>query len=97
MLEFLRIMLDARFEKMDDRGASAVWTAVCWGVVTPLSFVVRGNPAIYRYLWRSVLDNDSTAELQGRLERAGLTDITWSTARGWQRGILHTVLARRPV
>lgn len=24
MLEFLRIMLDARFEKMDDRGASAV-------------------------------------------------------------------------
>lgn len=24
MLEFLRIMLDARFQKMDDRGASAV-------------------------------------------------------------------------
>ena len=78
------------------RGASAVWSAVCRGVVMPLSVLVRGNPAIYRYLWRSVLDNDSTAELHARLERAGLTDIGWRTAGGWQRGILHTVLARRP-
>lgn len=76
--------------------AQATWTAVCWGVVTPLSVAVQGNPAIYRYLWRSVLDNDSTDELQARLERAGLTDISWTTAGGWQRGILHTVLARRP-
>ncbi|MFK5645799.1 methyltransferase domain-containing protein [Ornithinimicrobium sp. LYQ121] len=79
-----------------DRVASAVWTVVCWGVVTPLAFVVRGNPAIYRYLWRSVLDNDSTAQLTARLEHAGFTDLAWSTAGGWQRGILHTVLARRP-
>lgn len=79
-----------------DAGATAVWTLVCWAVVMPLALVVRGNPAIYRYLWRSVLDNDSTAALHERLERAGLTDIGWSTARGWQRGILHTVLARRP-
>lgn len=76
--------------------AQAVWSAVCWGVVTPLSVAVRGNPAIYRYLWRSVLENDSRSELQARLERAGLTDITWTTAGGWQRGILHTVVARRP-
>ncbi|MEG3615031.1 methyltransferase domain-containing protein [Isoptericola haloaureus] len=79
-----------------DRVASAVWTVVCWGVVMPLSFLVRGNPAIYRYLWRSVVDNDSTAQLQARLERAGLTDVRWHTGTGWQRGILHTVLARRP-
>ncbi len=77
--------------------AQAVWSAVCWGVVTPLSVAVRGNPSIYRYLWRSVLENDSTAELQARLERAGLTDVTWSTAGGWQHGILHTVLARKPL
>lgn len=76
--------------------ASTVWTLVCWAVVMPLAVVVRGNPAIYRYLWRSVLANDSTAELSARLDRAGLTDQRWSTARGWQRGILHTVLARRP-
>lgn len=79
-----------------DRVAGAVWTLVCWGVVMPLAVVVRGNPTIYRYLWRSVLDNDSTAELTGRLTRAGFTDVAWSTAGGWQRGILHTVLARRP-
>ena len=79
-----------------DTVASAVWTLVCWGVVMPLSVVLRGNPAIYRYLWRSVLDNDSAVELSARLDRAGLTEQTWSTARGWQRGILHTVLARRP-
>jgi ubiquinone/menaquinone biosynthesis C-methylase UbiE len=80
----------------DRRVATAVWSAVCWGVVMPLSAVVRGNPAIYRYLWRSVVDNDSTTQLQARLERAGFTDITWHTGTGWQRGILHTVLARRP-
>lgn len=79
-----------------DPVAQAVWTVVCWAVVMPLAVLVRGNPAIYRYLWRSVVDNDSTAELQARLERAGLTDVSWSTAGGWQRGILHTVLARRP-
>lgn len=78
------------------RSARATWTAVCTGVVTPLSTVVRGNPAIYRYLHQSVLDNDSREELADRLTRAGFTDLTWSTARGWQRGILHTVLARRP-
>ncbi|GAA5164912.1 methyltransferase domain-containing protein [Ornithinimicrobium tianjinense] len=79
-----------------DRVATAVWTAVCWGVVTPLAVLVRGNPTIYRYLWRSVLDNDSTAQLEDRLRRAGLTDIRRRTGPGWQRGILHTVLARRP-
>ncbi|WP_402468455.1 methyltransferase domain-containing protein [Isoptericola aurantiacus] len=80
----------------DRRVATAVWTVVCWGVVMPLSVVVRGNPSIYRYLWRSVVDNDSTTQLRARLERAGFTDIRWRTATGWQRGILHTVLARRP-
>ncbi|PFG42689.1 ubiquinone/menaquinone biosynthesis C-methylase UbiE [Isoptericola jiangsuensis] len=78
------------------RVSTAVWTAVCWGVVMPLSVIVRGNPAIYRYLWRSVVDNDSTTQLEARLERAGLTDVRWRTGTGWQRGILHTVMARRP-
>lgn len=80
-----------------DRRAERTWTAVCRGVVTPLSMVVRGNPEIYRYLWRSVLDNESTEALSERLRRAGFVDLSWSTARGWQRGILHTVLARRPL
>ncbi|WP_202865158.1 methyltransferase domain-containing protein [Serinicoccus sediminis] len=80
-----------------DRRAAFTWSAVCRLVVTPLAAITRGNPAIYAYLRRSVLDNDSTAELEGRLRRAGLTDLRRSTPRGWQRGILHTVLARRPL
>lgn len=79
------------------RRASATWSTVCRLIVTPLAVVTRGNPAIYTYLHRSVLDNDSTAELDARLRRAGLVDLEWSTAAGWQRGILHTVLARRPL
>ena len=79
-----------------DARAERTWTAVCRGVVTPLATVTRGHPAIYRYLWRSVLDNDSTAVLEDRVRRAGFVDLSWSTAGGWQRGILHTLLARRP-
>ncbi|GAA4884969.1 methyltransferase domain-containing protein [Serinicoccus chungangensis] len=79
-----------------DRRAALTWSAVCRLVVTPLAALTRGNPAIYAYLRRSVLDNDSTGELAARLHRAGLVDLRWSTPRGWQRGILHTVLARRP-
>lgn len=79
-----------------DAVAQVIWTIIVWTVVVPLAAAVRGNPQIYRYLWRSVLDNDGTADLQARLERAGLTDITWTRGPGWQRRILHTVLARRP-
>lgn len=76
--------------------ATTVWTLVCWGIVVPLATLMRGHPAIYRYLWRSVMDNYSTEELESRLRDAGLTDIQWLGAGGWQRGILHTVFARRP-
>ncbi|WP_237141313.1 methyltransferase domain-containing protein [Serinicoccus hydrothermalis] len=79
-----------------DARAERTWTAVCRGVVTPLATVTRGHPAIYRYLWRSVLDNDSTDVLEDRVRRAGFVDVSWSSAGGWQRGILHTLLARRP-
>lgn len=76
--------------------ALAVWSLVCWGVVVPLSVLVRGNPGLYRYLWRSVVDVDSTAVLEERLRRAGFVDVSTSTVGGWQRGILHTIVARRP-
>ena len=48
-----------------------------WGTVLgaagslALAVVLRGNPAIYAYLRRSVLDNDSTGELEARLRRLG--------------------------
>ena len=73
-----------------------VWTLVCWLVVIPLAFVLRGSPRLYTYLWRSVLDFDSTQGFAARLARSGFTEITRRDVRGWQRGILHTFVARRP-
>ena len=78
------------------RVAGLIWTLVCWLVVIPLSWVVRGSPGLYRYLWRSVREFDSTATLRDRLHRAGFTEIEQFPVTGWQRGILHTMLARRP-
>ncbi len=78
------------------RVAGLVWTLVCWLVVIPLSWLVRGSPRLYRYLWRSVRAFDSTDAVRDRLRRAGFTDVEQLAVTGWQRGILHTFLARRP-
>ena len=58
--------------------------------------LVGADPALYRYLWRSVLENDSTVRFRRRLEEAGFTDVRVRTGRGWHRGILHTYLASAP-
>ncbi|GAA2161353.1 ubiquinone/menaquinone biosynthesis C-methylase UbiE [Humibacillus xanthopallidus] len=77
--------------------STALWTAMCWGIIIPLGWVTSRRTRLYRYLWRSVLDMDSTAQLEDRLRRAGFVDVTTLHASGWQRGIVHTVLGRRPV
>ena len=79
-----------------DRRAAATWDAVSWGVIVPLGVAIDRNPGLYRYLWRSVRDFDSTAVLHDRLRRAGFTAIEQHRVTGWQRGILHTFVARRP-
>ncbi|MFZ0529966.1 MAG: class I SAM-dependent methyltransferase [Propionicimonas sp.] len=76
--------------------ARTVWSGVCWLVIIPLGILVDRNPGLYRYLWRSVLDFDSTTRFMDRLAGAGFTDVARRTASGWQRGILHTFVARRP-
>ena len=53
-------------------GARSLWTVVCWLVVIPLSWLLRGSPRLYRYLWRSVLDFDSIETVLDRLRRAGV-------------------------
>ena len=79
-----------------DRRAAATWDAVSWGVIVPLGVAIDRNPGLYRYLWRSVRDFDSTAVLHDRLGRAGFTGVEQLAVTGWQRGILHTFLAQRP-
>lgn len=76
--------------------ATAIWTAVCWLVVVPLGWLTSRRTRLYRYLWRSVVDMDSTEELMARLQRAGFDDVRSRTVRGWQRNIIHTIHARRP-
>ena len=78
------------------RRAGIVWSLVCWLVVVPLAFVLRARPGLYVYLWRSVRGFDGTDAFSARLAAAGFTDLVRLEVDGWQRGILHTWVARRP-
>ena len=80
-----------------DRLATAVWDAVSWGVIIPLGIVIDRNPGLYRYLWRSVRDYDAKHVALERMARAGFVDLASRTVGGWQRGILHTFIGRRPL
>lgn len=80
-----------------DRRATAVWGAVCWGVVIPLGVLTARRSPIYRYLWRSVLDFDSVPGFRERLARVGFVDVRSGTFGGLQPGVLHTFVGRRPV
>ncbi|MGH3794960.1 MAG: class I SAM-dependent methyltransferase [Pseudonocardiaceae bacterium] len=73
----------------------AIWTAVCWTVIIPAGKVTTGRAGLYRYLWRSVLRFDTVGELAHRLRGHGLVDVRTATMPGWERGIVHTVTARR--
>jgi ubiquinone/menaquinone biosynthesis C-methylase UbiE len=79
------------------RLAALVWSLICWSVVIPLSWLTSRQTRLYRYLWRSVLSFDSVASFADRLHDAGFRDIEVRAASGWQRGILHTFRARKPV
>ncbi len=81
---------------LDGRARSrAIWSAVCWTVIIPAGKVATGRAALYRYLWRSVLRFDTADTLADRLHRHGLVDVRIATMPGWERGIVHTVVARR--
>lgn len=77
------------------RWATAVWNAVMFGIVIPLGLVFARTTKIFRYLRRSVLDFDSVSELEDRMRRAGFTEVRTRPMGGWQRGIVHSFLARR--
>jgi ubiquinone/menaquinone biosynthesis C-methylase UbiE len=68
---------------------------VCWSVIIPAGKVVTGHARLYRYLWRSVLRFDTADGLAARLRRQGLVDAQIATMPGWERGIVHTVVARK--
>ncbi len=80
----------------DSARSRAVWNAVSYGLIIPGGLFTGGSTRIYRYLRRSVLDFDGVAAFEARLARAGFEEVRTYPMDGWQRGILHTFVARRP-
>ncbi|MCL7984455.1 MAG: class I SAM-dependent methyltransferase [marine benthic group bacterium] len=80
----------------DSRWSRFVWNAVSLGVVIPSGLLFSGSSRIYRYLRRSVNEFDGVRAFERRLSRAGFEAVQTEPMDGWQRGIVHSFLARRP-
>ncbi len=91
------VLVVQEYSVAQSRSADLVWSLVCWLVVIPLSWVTARQTRLYRYLWQSVRDFDAVQTFVDRLYAVGFVDVEVSTVPGWQRGILHTFRARRPV
>lgn len=76
--------------------ARAIWNAVSLGVIIPGGFLTSGTTRIYRYLRTSVLEFDGVGAFEDRLRRTGFTEVRTEPMDGWQKGIVHSFLARRP-
>lgn len=84
------------YSVQDSLRAKLAWDAVCWGIIVPGGLVTAGTTKIYRYLHKSVRAFDGVRAFEARLARAGFGDVRTLPMDGWQRGVLHTFLARRP-
>lgn len=78
------------------RSSRAIWNVVAAGVITPLGWAASGSSELFRYLRRSVLDFDGVERFEARLRQAGFAQVQIHRMPGWQRGILHTVVACKP-
>lgn len=80
----------------DSRVRRFVWDAVCWSVIVPGGLLTARSAEIYRYLHASVRDFDGATAFEARLRRAGFVDVWTGAMDGWQRGIVHSFVARAP-
>jgi ubiquinone/menaquinone biosynthesis C-methylase UbiE len=80
----------------DSLWSKAVWNAVSFGVIIPSGYLVGGTADIYRYLRRSVLSFDGIRAFEQRLRSHGFVDVRTEAMDGWQRGIVHSFIARKP-
>ena len=81
----------------DSRLSALIWNLVSCGIIIPLGAVTSPRSGIYRYLRRSVLDFDGVEAFERRLEAHGFSDVQTFPMDGWQRGIVHSFIARRPL
>lgn len=80
----------------DSTRSKLVWNAVTCAIVIPLGVVTSPKSPIYRYLRRSVLAFDGVKAFEARLRRAGFIDVHTEPMDGWQRGVVHSFLAKKP-
>jgi ubiquinone/menaquinone biosynthesis methyltransferase len=81
----------------DSLRSRALWRAVANAIIVPSGRLFSGSADIYRYLRQSVLDFDGVTAFERRLRAAGFTDVRTEPMDGWQLGIVHSFLARRPL
>jgi ubiquinone/menaquinone biosynthesis C-methylase UbiE len=81
----------------DSLRARLVWNAVAGAVIIPGGLLTARSSEIYRYLRRSVNEFDGVHAFEARLRRHGFIDVHTEPMDGWQRGIVHSFLARRPL
>jgi len=89
------VLVVHEYSVRESRRGRLSWDAVCWGVVVPLGLLTAPRSPIYRYLWRSVRDFDSTHHFRSRMVACGFEGVRSRTVGGWQRGVLHTFVGRR--
>jgi ubiquinone/menaquinone biosynthesis C-methylase UbiE len=80
----------------DSRRSRLVWNAVAMGIILPTASLAGNSTELYKYLRESVLAFDGVTAFEARLRRAGFVDVRTEPMDGWQRGIVHSFLARRP-
>jgi ubiquinone/menaquinone biosynthesis C-methylase UbiE len=74
----------------------AIWNLVASSIIVPLGWAASGSSELFRYLRRSVNEFDTLARFEARVCHAGFEHVLTGTMPGWQFGIVHTVVARKP-
>ncbi|MFI6874718.1 methyltransferase domain-containing protein [Streptomyces sp. NPDC050400] len=72
----------------------ALWSAVCAGLL-PVTTAL-GDGALYRHLWRSVVEFDTADHFARRLAATGFDRVRILPLPGWQTGITHTIVGQVP-
>jgi len=72
------------------------WNLVASSVIVPLGRLATGSDELFRYLKRSVVEFDGVRAFEDRLKNIGFTQVETLAMDGWQRGVVHSFVARRP-
>ena len=80
----------------DSRLATAVWNAVCWGIIIPAGWRAHARRHALPAPVAQCAPFDGADRFRDRLRDNGFTAVHSETMPGWQRNIVHTFLADAP-